>query len=130
MRGAAYLFAEFDRLEILELDFFADDDSVTDKKRLKPDPAVRERLFKTTAQSRNLALRASHFPQVSARISPPILGSRFNLKTQKGLGVRAKQFEQLHVKLRKLGIKPLNHLLVPVQNMALKVLKDLQDPLC
>ena len=55
VRGAAYLFSEFDRLKILESEFFEDDDAVTDKKRLKPDPAARSELFKMTAEARKRA---------------------------------------------------------------------------
>lgn len=56
VRGAVLLFSEFDRLQILELEFFADDDKVTDGKRLRPDPAARERLFHATTEARRLAL--------------------------------------------------------------------------
>jgi hypothetical protein len=55
VRGAAYLFSEFNRLKILELEFFADDDSVTDKKRIKPDVAARERVFQATSEAKRLA---------------------------------------------------------------------------
>jgi hypothetical protein len=55
VRGAAHLFSEFDRLKILELEFFADDDKVTDRKKLKPDPKAREQLFKVTGEARKLA---------------------------------------------------------------------------
>jgi hypothetical protein len=55
VRGAAYLFTEFERQKILEIQFFEDDDKVTDRQRVKPDPAVRERLFATTEQARKLA---------------------------------------------------------------------------
>jgi hypothetical protein len=55
VRGAAYLFSEFDRLKILELDFFESDEKVTDRKGLKPDPAAREQLFKVTGEARRLA---------------------------------------------------------------------------
>jgi len=55
LRGAAFLFAEFERQHILELQFFEGDDEVTDQKRLKPDPAVRARLLGTTAAARRLA---------------------------------------------------------------------------
>jgi hypothetical protein len=55
VRGAAYLFSEFDRLKILELEFFADDDKVTDRKKLKPDPVARAQLFKVTAEARKRA---------------------------------------------------------------------------
>ena len=55
VRGAVYLFSEFDRLKILELEFFADDDRVTDKKRSKPDPAARVRVFQETGEAKKLA---------------------------------------------------------------------------
>lgn len=55
VRAAAYLFAEFERQHILELQFFEDDEKVTEKQRLKPDPAVSQRLYATTAQARKLA---------------------------------------------------------------------------
>lgn len=55
VRGAAYLFAEFDRQNILEIQFFEDDDRVTDRARVKADPATRARLFATTAEARKLA---------------------------------------------------------------------------
>lgn len=55
VRGAAWLFGEFDRLKILELNFFADDDRVTDG-RLKPDRATRDKLFAATGEARRLAL--------------------------------------------------------------------------
>jgi hypothetical protein len=56
VRGAAHLFSEFSRLKILEFEFFEDDDKVTDRKKLKPDPKTREELFKMTAEARKRAL--------------------------------------------------------------------------
>jgi len=56
VRGAAYLFAEFDRQHVLEFAFFENDDKVTDQRKLRPDPVVRERLFGTTAQAKKLGL--------------------------------------------------------------------------
>ena len=55
VRGAACLFNEFDRMHILETDFFADDDKVTDRKRVKPDPGVRAQLFRMTEEARKRA---------------------------------------------------------------------------
>jgi len=54
VRASAYLFNELDRLSILESDFFADDSHIADKKKLKPDPAIRVKLFQAIddAQSR------------------------------------------------------------------------------
>ncbi len=54
-RAVTLLVAEYDRLQVLELDFFSDDDTLTDKKRLKPDPAVRARIMAAVAESRRLA---------------------------------------------------------------------------
>ena len=54
-RAATLIFAEFERLQILELDFFNSDDSLTDKKRLAPDPGTRARIFTCTAEARRLA---------------------------------------------------------------------------
>jgi hypothetical protein len=54
-RSAAYLFSEFHRMKILEMDFFADDDKVTDRKRVKPDPQARARLFQETEEARKRA---------------------------------------------------------------------------
>jgi predicted Zn-dependent protease len=55
VRGASILFSEFDRMKILEIDFFSDDDRVTDRKRVQPNPAVRAQLFKTTTEARTRA---------------------------------------------------------------------------
>jgi tetratricopeptide (TPR) repeat protein len=52
VRAAAILFSEFNRLQILEFEFAADDDKVTDKHRLKPDPATRAELFGLLAEAR------------------------------------------------------------------------------
>jgi hypothetical protein len=41
--AAAYLFAEFDRLKILESEFFTNDEAFKAAKRLTPDPAVKQR---------------------------------------------------------------------------------------
>jgi tetratricopeptide (TPR) repeat protein len=56
VRGAAHMLSEFSRLKILEFEFFEDDDKVTDRKKLKPDPTAREQLFKMTAEARKRAL--------------------------------------------------------------------------
>jgi hypothetical protein len=54
-RASALLFSEFDRMKILELDFYVDNDSVTDRKRLKPDPSIRADIFQATGHARKLA---------------------------------------------------------------------------
>ena len=57
VKAAAYLFSELDRLKILQMDFFMDDDRVVDRRRLKPDPRTRETFFKEVEQSKQRALR-------------------------------------------------------------------------
>jgi hypothetical protein len=54
-KAAAYLFSELDRLRILELDFFTDDEKVVDRRKLVPDPNVRAKFFKTVEESDKLA---------------------------------------------------------------------------
>jgi hypothetical protein len=55
VKAAAYLFAELDRLRILEFDFFVDDDKVVDRRTLVPDPAIRDKFFKVVGESEGLA---------------------------------------------------------------------------
>jgi len=54
VKSSAYLFSELDRLSILESEFFSDDQRIAEKRKLKPDPAVRASLLKAIndAQSR------------------------------------------------------------------------------
>ncbi len=54
VRASAYLFYELNRLSILESQFFADDRRIADKKKVSPDQAVRQQLFRAIddAQSR------------------------------------------------------------------------------
>jgi len=54
-RAATLLVAEYDRLQVLELDFFGNDDTLTDKRRLKPDPAARVQIMAAVADARRLA---------------------------------------------------------------------------
>lgn len=54
-RAVGLLFSELHRMQILETEFFTNDDKVTDKKRLKPDPAVRAALFQMTREARKKA---------------------------------------------------------------------------
>ena len=53
--AAAYLFAEFDRLNILQSEFFVDDDRFKHAKRLMPDPAVRQAFHGELAKAEQLA---------------------------------------------------------------------------
>jgi tetratricopeptide (TPR) repeat protein len=54
-RAASDLFFELDRLAILEGEFFADDKRIAAKKGLKPDPVIRERLFRNIELARKMA---------------------------------------------------------------------------
>jgi predicted Zn-dependent protease len=58
VRSAAYLFYELDRLGILESEFLVDDKRITEKKELKPDPAVRSQLFHAVEDARSRAMAA------------------------------------------------------------------------
>jgi hypothetical protein len=53
--AAAYLFAEFDRLNILQSEFFVNDDRFKHAKRLTPDPAVRQAFDRELAKAEELA---------------------------------------------------------------------------
>lgn len=55
LRAGALLFSEFSRMKVLELEFFADDESVTGRNRLKPDPTVRADFFRAIGEARKLA---------------------------------------------------------------------------
>jgi hypothetical protein len=54
-RSVGYLFSELHRMDILATEFFTDDENVTDRKKLKPDPVVRARLFQMTQEARKRA---------------------------------------------------------------------------
>lgn len=56
VRAGTYLFMEMDRLKILQSQFFLDNDNLVDgMARLKPDPAVRAKLFAALSGARALA---------------------------------------------------------------------------
>ncbi len=55
IRAAAYLFYELDRLAILESKFFEDDNNLSSKTKLKPDPQIRDLLMDALDQTEELA---------------------------------------------------------------------------
>jgi hypothetical protein len=55
VRAATCLFAELDRLKILQADFFLDDDKLIDRRRLQPDAAVRATFYKALQDSQRIA---------------------------------------------------------------------------
>jgi hypothetical protein len=56
--AAAFLFAEFDRLQILEAEFFTDDDAFRARRKLTPDANVHTSFDQALNQSRQLATSA------------------------------------------------------------------------
>jgi hypothetical protein len=56
--AAAYLFSEFDRLHILEAEFFTDNARFLDRADVAPDPAVRRKFDDALERGRRLAERA------------------------------------------------------------------------
>jgi tetratricopeptide (TPR) repeat protein len=53
--AAAYLFSEFDRLHVIDVQLFADQSRFDNRSRLTPDPAVRKAFDERTAQAIRLA---------------------------------------------------------------------------
>ena len=58
--GAAYLFDEFDRLGVLQTEFFMDDEKFKGREKPSPDPGVREKFHGAIARSQRLADAALH----------------------------------------------------------------------
>jgi hypothetical protein len=55
VRAACYLFTEMYRLQILQTELFVDDSRIAEKWKLKPDPALRSKLFAALVESRKRA---------------------------------------------------------------------------
>ncbi len=74
VRASAYLFSELDRLGILESEFFADDKRIIEKKRLKPDPAIRDKFLEAVndAQTHGAKLLAANANDQNALFSMAI----------------------------------------------------------
>src|ERR1039457_4172443 len=53
--AAGYLFAEFNRLGVLEAQFYESDAAFTDRPKLTADPALRERFLAAIGRAENLA---------------------------------------------------------------------------
>lgn len=68
--AAAYLFSEFDRLKILQSEFFVDDQTYEGLSRRIPDPKIRRDFEKALDQSRHLA-------EARLRRSPNDIDARF-----------------------------------------------------
>ncbi len=55
VRASAYLFSELHRLSILEAEFLIDDERITEKKKGRPDPAVKQAMVEALGQARRRA---------------------------------------------------------------------------
>jgi hypothetical protein len=55
VKATAYMFAELHRLRILEIEFFENDDEVVTRKKLSPDPMVRQEIFRLIETARQRA---------------------------------------------------------------------------
>jgi predicted Zn-dependent protease len=55
VKAAAHLYSELDRLKVLQMDFFEDNERVADRRRLTPDPAVRSEFFRLIEEARKRA---------------------------------------------------------------------------
>src|SRR5690348_12249203 len=53
--AAGYLFSEFNRLGVLEAQFFENDDAFAERPKLSPDPAVRDRFQRAINRAESLA---------------------------------------------------------------------------
>ena len=60
--AAAYLFTEFDRLHILQSEFFTHDDHFITDHKLAPDPALKQKFETTLARASDLAARLPDDP--------------------------------------------------------------------
>jgi hypothetical protein len=55
LQGAAYMFGEFERLKILDGEFFEDDKRIAAKKKLKYDPKIRDEFYREVNRAQALA---------------------------------------------------------------------------
>ena len=64
--AAAYLFSEFERLHILQSEFFTDDSSLTSSKKLRPDPGVKAQFDDDLSKTERLAAAQMKLPDQRA----------------------------------------------------------------
>jgi len=73
--AAAYLFSEFDRLKILQSEFFLSDRSYAELKRVTPSPEVKLKFEQALAQSRRLSeKRLQQAPKDESALFANVLG--------------------------------------------------------
>ncbi len=73
--AAAWLFGEFDRLHIIDVELFADQNRFDSRQRLTPDPVVRKNFDDRSAQALRLADEALKRNPKDASRSTPRLSS-------------------------------------------------------
>ena len=89
-RASAYLFFELDRLNILQSDFFLDDNKIADKKKkLEPDQAVREKFLKAVSDSE---VRA----QTALATNPDDRNALFAMSISQGVATDYMAFVEKH----------------------------------
>ena len=76
VRAAAYMFEELGRLKILEAEFFQDDDRLSSKAKLKPDPAVKEKFDQALAEGR---IRANKLFAANPKSAEALFQLSFNV---------------------------------------------------
>jgi len=92
VRSAVYLYTEFDRLGILESEFFSDDSKITDKRKVKPDPENRRLFFgaveaaRETVRSRLAAKPEDYHAMFAACMVEGLVGDYTALVEKKQLG--------------------------------------------
>jgi len=74
--AAAYLFAEFDRMHVLEMELFADNSSFEKRARVAPDPTTKASFERELAQSDQIAgVRLTNSPQDTEALFAQILAN-------------------------------------------------------
>lgn len=92
--AAAYLFSEFDRLRILQSQFFVDDRSFSDRKALAPDPDVKRKFEQALERSKILAdARLSESPHDEEALFATVL--RFGLQADYDALIDKQNFQAL-----------------------------------
>ena len=74
--AAAYLFFEFDRLKVLRSEFFVEDHTFFNSKRLKPDPKVKADFEAALEKSKRLAeAQLKHDPNSESALLAEVIGT-------------------------------------------------------
>jgi len=89
-RASAFLFYELDRLQVLQSDFFLDDNKIADKKKkLEPDPAVRDRFLKAVNDTESRA-------QTALTANPDDRNALFAMSISQGVATDYMAFVEKH----------------------------------